>query len=308
MQSWKLVAGLVAAMSLLGTACSGTQGVTEAAETTETAPVTEATETTAATATAEAEQILTIGNPDRLSNDVPTVLITGSNRGIGLEFVKQYADRGWNIIATARNPAEATDLQALATDNERIVIEQLDVTDAERISDLTNKYGDRPIDILINNAGITPKYGSAFKTVSGVDWNMAIRSVEVNAIAPVRISQAFMGQVAASEQKKIVVISSKAGSFELSPEMPMMYSYRGSKAALNMYMYTLSFETPKKEVILTLLSPGSVRTFDLPGGIKPPDMIEVDESVSKMLKVIDGLTAEDNGKFLGYESGELINW
>ena len=89
--------------------------------------------------------------------------------------------------------------------------------------------------------------------------------------------------------------------------MPMMYSYRASKAALNMYMYTLSFETPKKDIILTVLSPGSVRTFDLPG-MKSPDMIEVDGSVSKMLKVIDGLTAEHNGKFLGHESGENVDW
>ena len=301
MQSWKVVAGLVAAFSLFGTACSGTQSVSTA-EATEAAPATVATEAPAA---AEAEQVLTIGNPDRLSNDHPTVLITGSNRGIGLEFVKQFANRGWNVIATARKPAEATDLQALAADNERIVIEQLDVTDADRISDLTNKYGNRPIDVLLNNAGITPKYGTAFKTVSGVDWDMARRSLEVNAIAPVRISQAFMGQVAASEQKKIVVISSKAGSFELGPQMPMMYSYRGSKAALNMYMYTLSFETVKRDVILTLLSPGQVNTTP---GFKLPEAIETEESVSKMLAVIDGLTPEDNGKFLDYEDGRVLGW
>ncbi len=294
MQSWKLLAGLVAAISLLGTACSSAEAV---AETTEA--------TIPEVAAAEVEQVLTIGNPDRLSNDAPTLLITGSNRGIGLEFVRQYAENGWNVIATARKPAEAAELQMLAAGNEQIVIEQLDVTDAERISELTNKYGDRKIDLLINNAGITPKYGTAFKTVSGVDWDMAMRSVEVNAIAPVRISQAFMGQVAASDQKKIVVISSKAGSFELSPKMPMMYSYRGSKAALNMYMYTLSFETAKRDVILTLLSPGQVNTTP---GFKLPDAIETDESVSKMIAVIDGLTPEQNGKFLDFEDGRELAW
>mgnify|MGYP001817767986 CR=1 FL=1 len=249
--------------------------------------------------------VLTIGNPDKLSNDAPTVLITGSNRGIGLEFVNQFAQRGWNVIATARKPDQAEELKALAAANEQIVIEQLDVTDYERVSTLTNKYGDRAIDILLHNAGITPKYKSAFRTISGVDWDMARQSLEVNAIAPARISHAFMGQVAASDQKKIIVISSKAGSFEESPEMPMMYEYRASKSALNMYMYTLSFETAKRDVILTMLSPGQVNTTP---GMKMKIAIETDESVSKMLKVIDGLTAEDNGKFLNYEDGAEIPW
>ena len=240
-----------------------------------------------------------------LDPDKPTVLITGSNRGIGLEFVKQFSERGWNIIATARKPGEATDLQAITDGYDQLVIEQLDVTDFERVKALQAAYKDQPIDILLSNAGITPKYKSAFKTVSGVDWDMARKSMEVNAIAPLQIAQVFMDNVAASEQKKIVVISSKGGSFAVGPEMPMMYSYRGSKAALNMYMYTLSFETPKKDVILTLLSPGQVNTVP---GMKIPNAIETDESVKKMLAVIDGLTPEHNGKFLDYEDGSEIGW
>jgi NAD(P)-dependent dehydrogenase (short-subunit alcohol dehydrogenase family) len=238
----------------------------------------------------------------------PTVLITGANRGIGLEFVQQFAERGWNVIATARTPKDAEELNALAAENNQIVVEQLDVTDHTRIEWLADIYKDQPIDILLSNAGITPKYASAFKPLNGVDFDMALQSLEVNAIGPLKLAQAFMDHVAASEQKKIIVISSAGGSFTEGPKMPMMYSYRASKAALNMYMYTLSFETPKRGIILTLLSPGSVRTFDLPGGIKAPDMIETDESVSKMLKVIDGLTAEHNGKFLSYETGEELGW
>jgi NAD(P)-dependent dehydrogenase (short-subunit alcohol dehydrogenase family) len=120
-----------------------------------------------------------------------------------------------------------------------------------------------------------------------------------------------MDVVAASDQKKIIVISSKGGSFEIGPKMPMMYSYRASKTAVNMYMYTLSFETPKKGVIVTLLSPGQVNTMgdtEQFKGIKMPDTIETDESVSKMLKVIDGLTPDDNGKFLDYEDGAELPW
>lgn len=261
---------------------------------------------TEAAAPGEAAPVLTIGNPDRLSNDAPTVFITGSNRGIGFEFVKQFSERGWNIIATTRTPEKATELQEVAAGNEQIVIEQLDVTDMERISVLANKYGDRPIDILLNNAGLTPKYNSAFRTVSGVDWEIARESMEVNAFAPVRIAHAFMGQVAASEQKKIIVLSSKAGSFgSKAAEFPMFYGYRASKTALNMMMYTLAFETVKRDVILTLLSPGQVNTTP---GFKRKGTIEPVESVSKMLKVIDGLTPEQNGKFLDYEDGRELDW
>jgi NAD(P)-dependent dehydrogenase (short-subunit alcohol dehydrogenase family) len=237
----------------------------------------------------------------------PTVLITGANRGIGLEFVTQFAALGWNVIATARSPGKAEELQAMAAENGQIVIEQLDVTDHTRIDWLADIYKDQPIDILLSNAGITPKYKSAFKRLNGVDFDMADKSMEVNAIGPLKLAQAFMEHVAASEQKKIIIISSKGGSFELGPKLPMMYSYRASKAALNMYMYTLAFETPKKGVILTMLSPGQVRTFDLKG-MNPPGIIETDESVSKMLKVIDSITPEQNGQFLDYEDGAVLGW
>ena len=249
--------------------------------------------------------ITTIGDPSEFSTGSPTVLITGANRGIGLEFVKQYSDRGWNIIATARKPESATDLQTIADKYDQLVIERLDVTDFERMQALKVKYAEQSIDVLLSNAGITPKYKSAFKKVSGVDWDMARMSLEVNAIAPLQLAQTFIDNVAASEQKKIVVISSKAGSFELGPKLPMMYSYRGSKAALNMYIYTMSFETPKKGVILTLLSPGQVNTMP---GMKIPNAIETDESVSKMLVVIDSLTPEQNGKFLDFEDGRELGW
>jgi len=243
--------------------------------------------------------------------DQPTVFITGANRGIGLEFVNQFAGRGWNVIATARKPAEAEQLHALAEKHHQIVIEQLDVTDFDRIDELAEKYKDQPFDVLLSNAGITPKYKTAFQRVKGVDWDMVNLSLQVNAIAPLKLAQTFMSNVAASEQKKIIVISSKAGSFELSPKMPMMYGYRGSKAALNMYMYTLSYETPKKDVIVTMLSPGQVNTVaegEGIAGMKVPNTIEPEESVSKMLAVIDGLTMENNGQFLNYENGELLGW
>lgn len=243
-----------------------------------------------------------------LDPDATTVFITGANRGIGLEFVNQMAARGWNVIATARSPEKADDLNAIAAENEQVIVEQLDVTDHDRMAELAEMYRDQPIDILLSNAGITPRYGSAFRKVDGVNFEMAEQSMRVNAIGPLKLSQLFMKNVAASDQKKIVIISSKAGSFDLGPKMPMMYSYRASKAALNMYMYTLSFETVKQGVIVTLLSPGTVNTTKIPG-LKPlPGSIEPEESVSKMLTVIDGLGPEHNGKFLDYEDGRILGW
>ncbi len=235
----------------------------------------------------------------------PTVLITGANRGIGLEFARQFAERGWNVIATARQPARAEALSALAASHPRVVIEQLDVTDHPAVEALGRKYADQPIDVLLSNAAITPRYKSAFKRVKGVDFDMARRSYEVNALAPLKLAQVFLPNVVASEQKKIIAMSSKAGSFALGPKMPMMYSYRASKAALNMLMYTLSFETARQGVTVSLLSPGTVNTTP---GFKMPQGISPEESVRKMLAVIDGLTPENNGQFLNYENGEVIPW
>lgn len=239
-----------------------------------------------------------------------TVLITGANRGIGLEYVRQLAGRDWNVIATARKPAEAKELQELAARHPGIVIEPLDVTDYAAIDALAAKYKEQPIDILLLNAGLTPTYRSAFKPLAGVDFDIARQSFEVNALGPLRMCQVFMPHVVASGKKQIVVISSKGGSFAESPKFPMMYEYRASKAALDMYMYTLAFETPKKGVTVTLLSPGQVNTAQNSelAGIKRPGTIEVEESVGKMLKVIDSLTPADNGKFLDYEDRREIPW
>jgi NAD(P)-dependent dehydrogenase (short-subunit alcohol dehydrogenase family) len=239
-----------------------------------------------------------------------TVLITGANRGIGLEYVRQMAERGWNVIATARKPAEAAELKAVAGKYPQVVIEALDVTDHAAVEVLAGKYKEQPIDILLLNAGLTPTYASAFKPVAGVDFDIARQSFEVNALGTLKMCQAFMNSVAASGKKQIVVLSSKAGSFAESPKFPMMYEYRASKAALDMYMYTLAFETPKKGITLTLLSPGQVNTVQDPkmAAIKRPGTIEATESVTKMLKVIDSLTPADNGKFLNYEDRREIPW
>lgn len=239
-----------------------------------------------------------------------TALITGANRGIGLEYVRQMAGRGWNIIATARRPVDAGELQALARAHPQLVIEKLDVTDHAAIDALAAAYLQQPIDILLLNAGLTPAYPASFRPLDGIDFDAMRASFEVNALAPLKMCQAFMKHVAASRRKQIVAMGSKAGSFGAGPKMPIMYDYRGGKAALDMYMYTLAFEAGKKGVTVVLLSPGQVNTVRDPqqAAIPRPGVIEPPESVSKMLRVIDSLTAADNGSFLDYEDRRVIPW
>lgn len=246
--------------------------------------------------------------------DKPTVFITGANRGLGLEFVRQFSGRDWNVIATVRDPADATDLQALAKKDPQIVIEKLDVTDHPGIDALAKKYAEQPIDVLISNAGKTPRYMSAFKPASGVDYQAARDSFEVNALAPLKLAAAFLPHVAASKEKKIIFISSKAGSFAEGPQMAMMYEYRTSKAAMNMIVHTLSFETKRKGVTIAALSPGSVNTpavegeLGADGKLRNPGAIEPPESISGMMRVIENLKPEQNGQFLDYEDGRVIPW
>ncbi len=238
-------------------------------------------------------------------NENPTVFITGSNRNIGLEFVKQFSENNWNVIATARNPEEAKELQIIATEQDNVVIEQLDVTDHEQIESLAEKYKDQPIDILLSNAALTPRYKSAFKKIKGVDFDIARSSFEINVLGPLKLIQSFMPNVEKSQGKKIIALSSKVGSFGERPKIPFMYSYSISKAALNSLLHTLSFESKRKNIVVVAISPGMVNTTP---GMKLPGAIEVEESVTKMMQVIDDLTMADNGHFINYEDGRQLAW
>jgi NAD(P)-dependent dehydrogenase (short-subunit alcohol dehydrogenase family) len=244
----------------------------------------------------------------------PTVLITGANRGIGLELVRQYSARDWRIIATARDVAGATELQALAKADPDITIEKLDVTDHTGIDALAVKYKDQPIDVLLSNAGKTPRYMSAMKGASTIDYAEARNSYEINALGPAKLIADFLPQVEKSTQKKIAVISSKAGSFAEGPKMSMMYEYRASKAALNMIVYTLGYETAKKGVTIAAISPGQVDTKPVEGELgygsnfKQPGVVQPADSVAGIIRVIDGLTPAQNGQFLDYKDGRVIPW
>ena len=234
-----------------------------------------------------------------------TVLITGSNRGIGFAFVEAFAQKGWIVIATTRNPDRATDLLALSKKYPSVKIEKLDVTNQQQTDSLAEKYQDIPIDILLNNAAVTP-YDDTFSQLEELDMSLGERSLLVNALGPLRVSQAFIDNVMASEIKLILTISAKAGTFSNSPKAAMMYHYRASKVALNMYMLTLSYETKKTGVTTVMMAPGRVNTrpdskFKLPKAISP------DQSVALMMEQIEKITPDLNGKFIDND-GTLISF
>jgi len=245
---------------------------------------------------------------DWTSNDrKSTVLITGANRGIGFEFARQYAVRGWYVIATARNPGSAQDLVALAEEYPRITIEQLDVGNLESIDALAEKLSGQAIDLLVNNAGLFGEFGD--QAFGGLELEKFDEFMRTNARGPLKMSEAFLPHLKAGQQKKIVAITSQAGSFELdSGGLPGMYFYKSSKAALNMIMRNVAKDVREHGIAVGILSPGMVNTAgELPPERRFPGIIEPPESIAGMIMVIDALTIEDSGTFIRY-SGEVQPW
>ena len=253
------------------------------------------------------------------SAQAQTVLVTGSNRGIGLEFVKQYAEQGWNVIATARRPQSADDLQALAAKYKTVTIEQLDVTDERRIAELAKAYQGTPIDVLINNAGVLGNAeGQAFGTF---DKELFELMMAVNVFAPMKMSEAFARHVAASDRKKIVVISSRNGSIASLNREPGRPYYAVSKTAVNMAMRGISLTLAKQGVLVGIYMPGGVNTRMLRRGFGATEANENDanfdfgrfvpltpqQSVEHLRARIDELDAEKSGLFFNYD-GNSIPW
>ena len=182
-----------------------------------------------------------------------TVMITGSNRGIGLGFVRHYVNQGWNVIATARRPEAAEDLKAIQADYPNLNIVQLDVTDHARIDALAAELAEQPIDVLINNAGIKP-----LTRGPEIDYDNARMMFEVNVWGAVKVAEAFMPHVKKSKDKKLVNLSSWLASIELSRAGAAMINYKASKAALNAYMVAMSHGTREDGVVTILIHPGVV--------------------------------------------------
>lgn len=234
---------------------------------------------------------------------VPTVLVTGANRGIGLEFARQYAARGARVIATARNPSEATELNALAAANPAVTVEKLDVTDHAAIDALAAKYAATPIDLLINNAGISG--GSQNQMFGKMNYAVFEEVLRVNTIGALKMSEAFMPQVLASRDKRIVTVSSSEGSIT-RVDSSRLYFYRASKAAVNMVMKNLAYQVRSKGVSVGLVNPGMTDT-DLMKGLPKSVLRPPADAVRDMMRNIDTLTVENTASFWEYD-GTILPW
>jgi NAD(P)-dependent dehydrogenase (short-subunit alcohol dehydrogenase family) len=238
---------------------------------------------------------------------VPTVLITGAGRGLGLEFARQYAADGWTVLACLRNPDGAADLRAvIAASGGRVEAHRLDVVDHGTIDALAAKLAGRPIDVLVNNAGTMGQADfatqgmapSRFGQSNYANWETIFR---VNTLAPMKMAEAFVEHVAGSEQKKIVALTSILGSMAEN-RLGGLYAYRASKAALNAIMRSLSIDLGRRYgIIVAPIHPGWVRTAM--GG--PRAEIPPEESVAGCCKVIAGLTKESSGRCWTYQGAEL---
>lgn len=231
-----------------------------------------------------------------------TVLITGANRGIGLEFVRQYSAEGWKVLATCRNPKVAKELQALKNQNAEIEILKLDVSDDENIDAFKKALGKTAIDLLINNAGIiSATKDERIDTLSKVTRLELLNVFDTNAFSPLLLTKALIPNLRAGSLKTVANISSSAGSIteSLSGQWNL-YSYKGSKAALNMLMVCLTTEEIYNDLRILLLHPGWVKTEM--GG--PGAVIDPEDSVTSMRNIIAD-TRVKSGMYIDYQGNNL---
>jgi NAD(P)-dependent dehydrogenase (short-subunit alcohol dehydrogenase family) len=232
---------------------------------------------------------------------MPTILITGSNRGLGLEWAKHFAQMDWHVIATCRNPQQANDLKQLAYHFPKIVIHTLDVTHPEQIAVLAETLLGEPIDLLINNAGVYFEKW-AQDSLKHMDYRHWEESFRTNCLGVVKVTEGFYKNVAISGKKLVVAISSHMGSIT-DITSAHDYAYRSSKAALNATMKGLSLELKQYGIGILLLHPGWVKTRM--GGDNAP--LTTTQSVTAMVKLVSHFTETMSGRFYRYD-GTHIPW
>ena len=245
------------------------------------------------------------------NKDASTVLITGSNHGLGLELARQYAAMGWNVIATARRPAGdpgLKDLVAIRAAHPNLVIEQLDVTDTAMIKALAGKYRDQPIDVLLNNAAaVEPTFAAdmaeVMKPYDKIDFDAARHDFDVNTLGPMRVVQAFAPNVLASKGKRIATVTSMAGSFGAPMAGAMGMNYGASKAALNKYMTLLTVALKPQGVMVGLFQPVFIATKDDKNAMQGAAAIEPE--VAKLIKSIAALAPATDGKIVNFSTGRI---
>jgi NAD(P)-dependent dehydrogenase (short-subunit alcohol dehydrogenase family) len=247
-----------------------------------------------------------------------TVLITGANSGIGLELTKQFAAKGWSVIATHRRSSVPESLAEVTAEHDKVRVETLDVTSPEDLEALVAKLDGEPIDVLINNAGVyNDRRGCrgdddcpgdwSTQTFGKLDYSLLDTIMAVNVKGPLMVSEALLPNVKASRQKKLISISSTNGSLTEPLAGSGAIFYRASKAALNRAMQLVAREERDEGVIVVLLHPGAVVTERQANLAGYPGMIELPVSAKGLIDVIDQLTIEDTGRFIQYD-GTTAPW
>jgi len=227
-----------------------------------------------------------------------TVLVTGANRGIGLEFARQYADAGDRVIAVCREPGRAKDLAAIAAKSGgRVEAQAADVADDASVAALKRAVGEAPIDVLIANAGtMGPERQHRADDLDMPGW---LETLSVNTLGPVRTAAAFLPNLQAGQGKRLVAITSGMGS---SAEAGGGYlAYRASKAALNNAWRNLAIALKRDGIVCVAMSPGWVKT-DMGGAGAE---LTPQQSVSSMRKVIEALSAKDSGRFVSHRGADI---
>src|SRR5215831_12781395 len=226
---------------------------------------------------------------------MPSIMITSANRGLGLEFARQYATDGWRVFAACRNPDAAHDLNKLARTHS-VTVFQMDVTDQSSIRRAAAGLTGESIDVLLNSAGISGKPG---QRTGSIDYESWAQVLNVNAMGPLRVTEAFVEQVARSERKLIVTITSGLGSLTDNTSGGSI-PYRSSKAAVNMAMRSAAIDLAPRGIACVLVNPGWVKT-DMGG---PGAPLMPSESVAALKSLIATLGLAQSGKFFHYDGRE----
>jgi NAD(P)-dependent dehydrogenase (short-subunit alcohol dehydrogenase family) len=245
-----------------------------------------------------------------------TVLITGANSGLGLEFVKQYAAKGWTVIATHRRDGVPESLAPVVAAHPNVRVERMDVASIAEVRALAAKLEGEPIDVLINNAGIYSDRAAcgdeacrgedSTQSFGKLDYELFDTIMAINVRGPLLVSEAFIEHVRASRQKKIISISSTNGSITYTLGGSGAIGYRASKAGLNRAMQLVAVNQRNAGVTVLLLHPGAVLT-ERQAHLTFPGMIEMQPSVAGMIEQIDKATIADTGRFIQYD-GTTAPW
>ena len=228
-----------------------------------------------------------------------TILVTGANRGLGIEFVEQYLNEGNEVIATYRNKNSSIDLIEMGNERSNLKLLQLDVSSNKSLNSFAENLGDSPIDIFINNAGVYGPRNSSFGNVDEENW---IPAIKINAIAPILLTQLIIKNIKLGADKKLIYITSKMGSID-DNKGGGAYVYRSSKTALNAVVKSLSVDLENEGMTVALIHPGWVKT-DMGG---PNALIDKETSVRGMTEVISNLDISSTGNFYNYD-GSIIPW